>query len=77
MTSKKTYEAVASKLHMNKPNVPMGDDAAALTTNELTARVHKHSQWSNDVVVIADVFSADNPRFNRTRFYRACGVEVR
>jgi hypothetical protein len=76
MTSKKTYEAVAKKFSLSKPYVPQGDDADALTKNEFTARVHKHAQWSNDVVVIADVFSVDNPRFDRMRFYRACGVAL-
>ena len=76
MTSKKTYKAVATKLSLSKPYIPEGGDADALTRNELTARVHKHAQWSNDVVVIADVFSADNPRFDRMRFYRACGVAM-
>jgi hypothetical protein len=31
------------------------------------------SQWSRDVAAVADVFAADNGRFQRERFYRACG----
>src|SRR4051794_25449520 len=32
-------------------------------------------QWNADVKAVADVLAADNPRFNRERFYRACGVD--
>jgi hypothetical protein len=29
-------------------------------------------QWSTTVKAIADTLAADNPRFDRTRFYAAC-----
>lgn len=74
MVTKRTFAAIAEKLRLSKPHVPQGADAEALTTREYRARCAKSAQWSNDVVVIADVFSAENPRFDRMRFYRACGV---
>lgn len=37
-------------------------------------RVHADylTQWRCDVDAISDVLAADNPRFDRERFYRAC-----
>lgn len=31
-----------------------------------------HAQWCGDVLAIADALAADNPRFDRDRFYAAC-----
>jgi hypothetical protein len=75
MVTKRTFNAVAEKFRLSKPYVPQGADADALTLQEQRARVAKLQQWTNDVVVIADAFSADNPRFDRRRFYAACGVD--
>lgn len=32
-------------------------------------------QWTQDVAAIAYLLAADNPRFDRARFYKACGME--
>ena len=32
-------------------------------------------QWQEDVSVIADALADDNPKFDRARFLKACGVE--
>jgi hypothetical protein len=32
-------------------------------------------QWFQDVSAIADVMATQNPRFNRSTFLEACGVE--
>lgn len=31
--------------------------------------------WAARVKQVADIFQEDNPRFNRERFYEACGLE--
>ena len=31
--------------------------------------------WRQIVHGVADVFAEDNPRFNRAKFYEACGME--
>lgn len=72
--SRKHFEQIAAQFAKTKPNVPRGADADALTLKELQARVERFHQWDIDVVSIADVLSASNPRFDRPRFYRACGV---
>jgi len=76
MTSKRTFEAVAAQFYKSRPwshGVPEFNDK-----DIKAAEYHaKCVQFENDVVGIADVFTADNPGFDRIRFYRACGLEVR
>ncbi len=33
------------------------------------------AQWQYDIACIADVFAADNARFDRARFIAACGIQ--
>lgn len=33
---------------------------------------HHMDQWLDDVRAVANVLAADNPRFDRMRFYAAC-----
>ena len=33
------------------------------------------SMWERIVIRTANIFQEDNPRFNRERFYEACGLE--
>jgi hypothetical protein len=60
--TKKDFEAIAAALKREKPGANW--DA------------NKHVQWNLDVRAFANVCAASNPRFDRTRFYRACGMEV-
>jgi hypothetical protein len=78
MTTKKTFEAIAEAL---RPRcATCGRFVRELSGNTIGCAVHgiveidapSHAQI---VEGIADVFAADNPRFDRARFYRACGVE--
>lgn len=39
------------------------------------ASKESHKQWVVDVRAICDVLSMNNPRFDRQRFYAACGME--
>lgn len=34
------------------------------------------AQWEKDVRTIANVLARDNGRFDRGRFYRACGADI-
>lgn len=34
-----------------------------------------YSTWATIVGKTADIFAADNPRFDRSRFLKACGIE--
>ena len=66
MATKKTFEAIAARLfHEARPWV-------GNATYETEWR-----QYERDVCAIADVLASTNPRFDRARFYRACGVEVK
>lgn len=33
-----------------------------------------YGQWTRDVECVANVCARSNPRFDRLRFYKACGV---
>jgi hypothetical protein len=63
--SRKHYRAMAEALRFERRYIEA-------MTGDASARV---AQWSRDVRAIADVFAADNGRFDRDRFYRACGQE--
>ena len=56
--SKKHFEALAAEMRHNKP---------VLVPNMET-------QWKADVYSLASVCARFNPRFDRTRFLKACGV---
>ena len=64
--TKKDYEAIAREVKDALAQWPDGtsvlDVGARVATRTLTYR-------------LCDVFAADNPRFDRARFLRACGIE--
>jgi len=76
MLSKKHFDQLAAQFAKTQPNIGSPDVVDALTAQEYRVRVERHRQWDIDVVAVADVLSASSPRFDRARFYRACGVEV-
>lgn len=45
--------------------------AAGRDEGELEDRL---AQWSEDCEAVADALANDNPRFDRDRFLKACGV---
>jgi len=57
--TRKDYVAIADALRNVKP----------------TASHVWELQWKSDRVALANVFAADNPRFDRDRFYKACNPE--
>jgi hypothetical protein len=64
-TSRKDYYAAAAALaKVAPPTAPVG--AERIPEDRAT--------WLRCVDAIADVFEADNERFDRERFYVACGV---
>jgi len=58
--SRKDYRAIAAALRTNRVEPIAGWE-------------NVHLQWRGDVLTIADVLAKDNPRFDRERFYAACG----
>ncbi len=61
MLTKKYYEMVAGALHDAHTRFPeVRPDAA--------------QQSEDDAHALADVFERDNPKFDRARFLKACGV---
>jgi len=62
--TKKHFNALAAALRRTRPN--MG-----------TEPLSSYAQWSADVMAITGVLQESNPRFARTRFLAACGMEGR
>lgn len=62
--SRKHYQAMAEALKNERQYIDSTD----------APRSPRLSQWSRDVQAVADVFAADNGRFDRGRFERACGL---
>jgi len=58
--SKKHFVALAKGLKEVRPNA----------ANE------SHEQWQRDCIMVAIVCEDANPRFDRARFLRACGVVI-
>jgi hypothetical protein len=64
--SRKHYVAMAESLRFARP--PRGEESPAPSPAV--------AQWQADVRAVADVFAADNGRFQRERFYRAAGLDA-
>ena len=65
MMSRKDYEAVAEAINYNRGEAPTTPDRKAARNDA-----------ANDIARdLADVFFADNPRFDRDRFYEEAGVD--
>lgn len=62
--SRKQYQAMAEALKSERQYIDSTDGT----------RSPRLSQWSRDVQAVADVFASDNGRFDRQRFYAACGL---
>jgi hypothetical protein len=63
--STKDYKLIAAGLRASRPE----------RDGTMTA-VHKRDAWRDVVDALAVRLLADNPRFNRATFLRACGVEI-
>jgi hypothetical protein len=63
--TKKDYIKFAAVLADQKP------DAADLQSDAYQAQ---RDQWMQTTEAIADIFASENGRFDRERFYRACGL---
>ncbi len=65
MLTKKYYELIACQLAECAPKEP--DSVSEFMRGYVTA----HTQIRSRLI---DLFSADNPKFDRARFLEACGV---
>jgi hypothetical protein len=69
--TKKDYVKIAAALAQHAPSgAPAWAKSADADCKRAMARV-----WSLCCTNIADVMAGDNPRFDRARFYAACGLE--
>ena len=63
--TRKDYVLIASALSSAKPSFEL------FTTNTAAFEADLN-QWTKDVQIIAAQLKADNPRFDRDRFIKAC-----
>jgi len=59
--TRRDYVAIAAALRLTQPTDVYGPKC--------------YAQWLLDVAAVADVLASDNPRFDRARFLKACGVQ--
>ena len=64
--TRKDYVAIAAAFKWTHPGAVL--EGSSGIERRLT-------QWAFDVRKVADVLHADNPRFDRIRFYEACGYD--
>lgn len=57
--TKKHYEVIAYRLNETRPYA--------------TAEEMVKYRWAKDVIAVANALAEFNPRFNRNKFYEACG----
>ena len=50
--------------------------AEIIATNPFSHLVSGHNANLDNALRLADYFATDNPKFNRTRFLQACGIET-
>ena len=70
--TRKDYEAIAAALNYQRKNQKQ---QMMLSSGQCSAE-HGFSIYVVDAVArdIADIMARDNPRFDRTRFLKACGI---
>lgn len=56
--TRKDYVAIAELMRDERESAELSTDG--------------YRVWADIEISLADVFETDNPRFDRTRFYRAC-----
>ncbi|KKN69807.1 hypothetical protein LCGC14_0437530 [marine sediment metagenome] len=62
MVTKKDYKAIAKAIYQNEESTPHLED--------ITDRLFHRSLVED----LADYFATDDPRFNRDKFLKACGL---
>jgi hypothetical protein len=69
--TRKDFEKIAAIIRANTPLAPnrrtLGGDAIEINIKRRTAQTIAYS--------LADMLAADNPRFDRAKFLKACGLE--
>ncbi len=74
MLTKKYYEMIAKVIRADAAHAR---DDGTLETNykDMPAWMRgAYDQWNTLVLNLADAFADDNPKFDRARFLKACGV---
>ena len=65
--TRKDYVLIAAALKSTKPVPP--------TNATLDTRVAGAMAWGRTAAYLTDALASDNPRFDRERFLKACGVQ--
>jgi hypothetical protein len=60
--TKKDYELIAENMQRSKPLA--------------TASEAVHMQWGACITVLATALQKENPKFDRFKFLRACGMNI-
>lgn len=69
--SKKDYVQFAAMLKLENDYIESTAIIAPPPVSEYQARADAVRRYASK---IAEIFANDNPRFDRTRFYKACGL---
>lgn len=70
--TRKQFQALADALAHSRPTVPAVFQYGSAS---YWASRAKYVQWGEDIERVADVLALQNERFDRERFYRACGYD--
>lgn len=70
--TRKDYELIAYAVKLSKPE---SWTKLADAGQNWEYAYERRDQWSDTAECIADALQGDNPRFDRARFLRACGIE--
>lgn len=66
--TRKHFEALARSLKFAHPSVTRPADAPDSTYRKIA-----EAAWRESVAAVADACKISNPRFDREKFYEACG----
>lgn len=69
--TKKDYVRIAQVFHVTRCYV----DVPGRVTGKPTCQETDAATWEALAYEMADMLATDNPRFDRARFLKACGVE--
>lgn len=72
--TKKDYERIAAALAAASPTLVSQSDRIRETGGPIADRSALWV-WERVKTRLADALAADNPRFDRSRFYAACGYQ--
>lgn len=75
--TKKDYELIANGLRIGKPSRNINPYPIEARGQEIinVYAYGKNNAWNNACKTLADFLATDNPKFNKNKFLKACGIE--